>query len=87
MAEFDGFPKEFFGFFRELKANNERAWFEANKTRFRETVQAPMSAFIAAMAPHLARVSKQFLADPASARRLDVPHPSRRALLQGQTSV
>jgi uncharacterized protein (TIGR02453 family) len=64
MVEFGGFPKEFFGFFRELKTNNERAWFEANKTRFRETVQAPMSAFIAAMAPHLARVSKQFLADP-----------------------
>lgn len=64
MAEFKGFPKEFFGFFRELKANNERPWFEANKSRFRETVQAPMSDFIAAMAPHLARVSKEFIADP-----------------------
>ncbi len=64
MAEFNGFPKPFFDFFRELKANNERAWFEANKSRFRDTVQAPMSDFIAAMAPHLARVSKAFVADP-----------------------
>jgi len=64
MAEFNGFPKAFFDFFRELKANNERPWFEANKSRFRETVQAPMSDFIAAMAPHLARISKQFVADP-----------------------
>ena len=64
MAPFDGFPKAYFAFFRDLKANNERAWFEANKSRFRETVQAPMSDFIAAMAPRLARVSREFVADP-----------------------
>jgi uncharacterized protein (TIGR02453 family) len=61
---FNGFPKDFFAFFRELKANNERPWFEANKQRFRESVQAPMSDFIAAMAPALARISKEFVADP-----------------------
>ena len=64
MAEFKGFPKAFFDFFRELQENNDRRWFEANKARFRETVQAPMSDFIAAIAPHLARVSKDFVADP-----------------------
>jgi uncharacterized protein (TIGR02453 family) len=64
MADFPGFPKDFFVFFRELAANNERAWFEANKPRYRETVQGPMSDFIAAMAPQLGRVSKQFVADP-----------------------
>jgi len=61
---FDGFPKDFFAFFRELKANNERPWFEANKQRFRDSVQAPMSQFIAAMAPRLAKLSKNFVADP-----------------------
>jgi len=64
MAEFKGFQKEFFAFFRELRANNDRAWFEANRSRFREAVQAPMSDFIAAMAPHLSRISKAFVADP-----------------------
>jgi uncharacterized protein (TIGR02453 family) len=64
MAEFTGFPKSFFAFFRELKANNDRAWFEANKSRFRETVQGPMSDFIEAMAPRLSRISKDFVADP-----------------------
>ncbi len=65
MAEgFHGFSKDFFAFFGELKANNDRAFFEANKQRFRESVQAPMSEFIAAMAPHLAKISKQFVADP-----------------------
>ncbi len=61
---FEGFPKDFFAFFRELKANNERAWFEDNKQRFRDSVQAPMSDFINAMVPRLAKVSKNFKADP-----------------------
>jgi uncharacterized protein (TIGR02453 family) len=61
---FAGFPKDFFAFFRELKAHNERPWFEANKERFRDSVQAPMSAFIAEMAPKLKKVSKNFVADP-----------------------
>ncbi len=61
---FDGFPKDFFVFFGELKSRNDRGWFEANKQRFRDSVQAPMSAFISAMAPRLARISKHFVADP-----------------------
>jgi uncharacterized protein (TIGR02453 family) len=61
--EFKGFSKDSFAFFRELKENNERTWFEASKQRFRESVQAPMSAFIAAMAPRLERISKHFTAD------------------------
>ena len=61
---FNGFPRDFFAFFRELKAHNERPWFEANKQRFRESVQAPMSEFIAVMAPRLAKISKRFTADP-----------------------
>jgi len=64
VAGFTGFPKDFFAFFRELKNDNERAWFEANKQRFRDSVQAPMSDFISAMAPKLAVISKQFVADP-----------------------
>ena len=61
---FDGFPSDFFAFFRELKANNERPWFEANKQRYKDSVQAPMSDFIAAMQPRLAKISKHFIADP-----------------------
>ncbi len=61
---FEGFPKDFFAFFRELKTNNNRVWFEDNKQRFRDSVQAPMSAFISAMAPRLKKISKHFVADP-----------------------
>ena len=61
---FSGFPKDFFAFFRELKAHNERPWFEDNKQRFRDSVQAPMSEFIEAMAPRLKKISRNFVADP-----------------------
>ena len=61
---FDGFPADFFVFFREIRAINEGPWFEANWQRYKESVQAPMSAFIAAMQPRLAKISKQFVADP-----------------------
>lgn len=62
-GNFSGFPRDFFAFFLELKSNNNRSWFEENKQRFKESVQAPMSAFITAMAPRLAMVSKHFTAD------------------------
>ncbi|MGQ0531846.1 MAG: DUF2461 domain-containing protein [Caulobacteraceae bacterium] len=61
---FEGFSKDFFKFFRELARNNEREWFEANKERYRAAVVAPMSDFIAALAPKLAKVSPHFRADP-----------------------
>ncbi|MBV9903343.1 MAG: DUF2461 domain-containing protein [Alphaproteobacteria bacterium] len=61
---FQGLPKDFFAFFKELKQNNDRAWFEDNKQRFRDSVQAPLSAFIEDMRAPLAKISKQFVADP-----------------------
>jgi uncharacterized protein (TIGR02453 family) len=65
MAEnFPGLPKDFFAFFRELKSNNDRAWFEDNKQRYRDSVQAPMSAFVTAMAPLVKKISKNFVCDP-----------------------
>lgn len=53
-----------FKFLRELAANNERSWFQANKDRYRDMVQEPALAFISDFAPHLAKISKHFVADP-----------------------
>ncbi len=61
---FTGFGKEFFAFFRELAANNDRAWFEANKQRYKDVVVAPVGVFITALAPKLRKVSPHFVADP-----------------------
>ena len=53
-----------FDFLRELKANNERPWFEENKARYRAEVQGPMLDFIQAFAEPLAEISPHFRADP-----------------------
>ena len=61
--EFKGFPSDLFTFLKELKRNNRRDWFEANKSRYKESVVAPMCAFITAMDARLANVSDCFIAD------------------------
>jgi uncharacterized protein (TIGR02453 family) len=63
-AKFSGFPADLFRFLRELKANNNRDWFNANKERYKSSVVEPMVAFITAMDTQLAKVSDCFLADP-----------------------
>ncbi len=64
MTGFAGFPADFFLFFDQLRRNNERDWFNANKDRFQQSVLEPMSAFITAMQPRLAAISRNFVADP-----------------------
>lgn len=61
---FTGLPADYFKFFKELSANNNREWFEDNKQRFRQNVQEPLVAFVEAMAPRLEKISKHFTADP-----------------------
>jgi uncharacterized protein (TIGR02453 family) len=61
---FDGFPRCCLPFLRQLAANNNRRWFEANKARYEECVRAPALAFITAMGPELATLSPHFRAVP-----------------------
>jgi uncharacterized protein (TIGR02453 family) len=61
---FNGFPAELFDFLAELAANNNRAWFQANKSRYQDVVVTPMAEFILAMAPRLETISEHFIADP-----------------------
>ena len=53
-----------FDFLRDLRDNNERPWFEANKARYRAEVRDPMLDFIQAFAEPLAEISPHFRADP-----------------------
>ncbi len=58
------FSPELFTFLEELKTNNNRDWFEANRHRYLEFVREPMLAFIAAFRPRLANISSYLIADP-----------------------
>lgn len=58
------FSNETFSFLSDLKANNSRDWFQANKDRFRQHVQEPAVRFVTDFAPVLGRMSGHFRADP-----------------------
>ncbi len=61
---FPGFPKDLFKFLRELSKNNNRVWFNENKTRYLSNVVDPVSEFIMAIAPRLKNISDCYIADP-----------------------
>ncbi len=57
-------PAELFDFLAELKENNDRTWFQANKSRYEEQVKGPLLAFIGGFDERLERLSPRFVADP-----------------------
>jgi len=62
------FRPELFEFLRQLKRHNYRDWFAKNKARYHEAVLEPALLFIGSFAPHLAKLSPFFVADPRPAR-------------------
>lgn len=58
------FTPEFFEFLLDLRANNDREWFKANKGRYERHVKEPMLRFIEDFAGPLRTISKHFVADP-----------------------
>jgi uncharacterized protein (TIGR02453 family) len=51
-----GFPPEAMGFFRDLAANNDREWFNANKRIYETAVRGPGEAIIAQLEPLLSEL-------------------------------
>ncbi|MCI0524198.1 MAG: DUF2461 domain-containing protein [Acidobacteria bacterium] len=64
MAKDLRFTPQLFDFLRELKANNRKEWFDANKDRYLNDARDPMLAFIAALRPRLNAISPFIIADP-----------------------
>ncbi len=58
------FQSDLFAFLRDLKENNDRAWFEENRDRYLASVRDPALRFIVDFGEHLARISPHFRADP-----------------------
>ena len=58
------FDPELFGLLRDLRQNNRRDWFQANKERYEEQVKHPALQFISDFGPHLRKISSNFMADP-----------------------
>jgi uncharacterized protein (TIGR02453 family) len=64
MAKSAYFSSDLFRFLTELKAHNNRPWFEENKARYETELKDPMLRFISDLGPRLAKISRYFPADP-----------------------
>jgi uncharacterized protein (TIGR02453 family) len=58
------FTLALFRFLRDLKRNNTREWFQANKERYESDVRHPLIRFIDDFRPHLHKISAHYVADP-----------------------
>ena len=58
------FEPELFEFLRELGQNNNRPWFQANKSRYDDCVLEPALDFIVAVGDQLPTISKHLVAIP-----------------------
>jgi uncharacterized protein (TIGR02453 family) len=58
------FGRGLFRFLKELRANNDREWFQANKDRYESEVKEPMLRFIEDFGEPLRTISRNFDADP-----------------------
>ncbi|MCJ7717496.1 MAG: DUF2461 domain-containing protein [Anaerolineales bacterium] len=59
-----GLKPELFKFLRELKINNNRDWFQANKSRYEKDVKNPLLQFIADFADRVPEISPHIAAIP-----------------------
>lgn len=58
------FSKELFKFMSDLRKNNDRDWFNANKDRYERWVKEPALDFISDAGPELRKISPHIVADP-----------------------
>ncbi len=61
---FPGFPQEALKFLRDLKKNNNRDWFLANKQTYENQVRAPMVTLLTAMEPEIRKFAPEINVDP-----------------------
>lgn len=63
-GKFGGFSKETFNFLKELELNNNKEWFESNRSTFEDRVLLPAQAFVVEMGERLKTISPRVSAIP-----------------------
>ena len=61
---FEGFPKEGIKFFRQLKRNNNRVWFEKHRDEFENYAKVPMQSLITSLQTYFAKFAPEFDLNP-----------------------
>src|SRR5580693_2792058 len=66
-SAFAGFPPEMVKFFRSLKRNNRREWFQPRKHLFDQHVKEPMLELLGAINTEMAKFAPEYVTEPKSA--------------------
>jgi uncharacterized protein (TIGR02453 family) len=53
------FEKDFFDFFKELAANNNKEWFDANRDRYKKSVKEPFDKFVQDLINEVKKIDKK----------------------------
>ena len=69
-AEAPSFTPALFKFLKELKAHNDREWFNANKARYEDDVKEPALAFVEDVGYRLPAITEHLVADKRSMFRI-----------------
>ncbi len=64
---FQGLTEDAYRFFWEIAFNNDRAFFEANRARYQESVAKPLKALVTLLAPAALEIDPGFNVRPAAA--------------------
>jgi uncharacterized protein (TIGR02453 family) len=68
MASERYFSRDVFTFLSDLRAHNDREWFQKNKERYETHVRDPFLQFIADLGPGLRKINPHIVADPSPTR-------------------
>lgn len=69
-SDFGGFSRDLIAFLAGLKANNDRAWFEAHKGDYETLFKEPARDFVAAMSGRLGEIAEGLTAEPKIGRSI-----------------
>jgi uncharacterized protein (TIGR02453 family) len=67
LPPFEGFPKDALKFFKELKKNNNREWFTANKSRYDSLLREPMETLLGSLQEKLRVFDPDIVIEPKRA--------------------
>ncbi|MCB2203299.1 DUF2461 domain-containing protein [bacterium] len=67
LPPFNGFPKATMRFLRDLKKNNDRDWFNANKPVYEQNVKEPMLQLLSTLAVRMKGLQPDIILEPKKA--------------------
>ena len=72
---FQGFSKATIKFFNNLKANNNKTWFENHRKEYEADILNPMRALVSDLSGHMLKIDSLFEVTPAIDKTISIVTP------------